>query len=69
MLAYAGSAEAAEDAALHCAVSAAGRFFGDALLSDALRRLGARSARLWGSAAMIKACRAFASALQAQRGG
>jgi predicted MFS family arabinose efflux permease len=55
ILAYAGSAKAAEDAGSYYAANAGGRLMG-ILLSGALTRIGGLAACLWGSAAMLALC-------------
>jgi predicted MFS family arabinose efflux permease len=55
ILAYAGSAKAAEDVGFYYAANAAGRLLG-ILLSGALAQMGGLTACLWGSAAMLAVC-------------
>lgn len=55
ILAYAGSAKAAEDVGFYYAANAAGRLLG-IVLSGLLAQAGGLSACLWGSAAMLLAC-------------
>jgi len=55
ILAYAGSAKAAEDVGFYYAANAAGRLMG-ILLSGALMQAGGIEACLWGSAAMLGLC-------------
>jgi MFS family permease len=55
ILAYAGSAKAAEDVGFYYAANAGGRLFG-ILLSGALATAGGLEACLWGSAAMLGLC-------------
>jgi len=55
ILAYAGSAKAAEDVGFYYAANAGGRLMG-ILLSGALTQLGGLAACLWGSAAMLAVC-------------
>jgi MFS family permease len=55
ILAYAGSAKAAEDVGFYYAANAGGRLMG-ILLSGALTQMGGLGACLWGSAAMLAAC-------------
>ena len=55
ILAYAGSAKAAEDVGFYYAANAGGRLVG-ILLSGALAQAGGLGACLWGSAAMLAAC-------------
>ena len=58
ILAYAGSAKAAEDVGFYYAANAAGRLMG-ILLSGALMQAGGLQACLWGSAAMLALCLAL----------
>ena len=58
ILAYAGSAKAAEDVGFYYAANAAGRLIG-ILLSGVLAQAGGLAACLWGSAAMLAACLAI----------
>jgi MFS family permease len=58
ILAYAGSAKAAEDVGFYYAANAAGRLFG-ILLSGVLTQAGGLAACLWGSAAMLAICLAI----------
>jgi MFS transporter, APGE family, 1-arseno-3-phosphoglycerate exporter len=58
ILAYAGSAKAAEDVGFYYAANAGGRLIG-ILLSGALAEWGGLEACLWGSAAMLAACLAM----------
>jgi predicted MFS family arabinose efflux permease len=55
ILAYAGSAKAAEDVGFYYAANAGGRLMG-ILLSGALTQMGGLGACLWGSAAMLALC-------------
>jgi predicted MFS family arabinose efflux permease len=55
VLAYAGSAKAAEDVGFYYAANAAGRLIG-IVLSGALVQIGGLAACLWGSAAMLAVC-------------
>ena len=55
ILAYAGSAKAAEDVGFYYAANAGGRLLG-ILLSGALAQWGGLTACLWGSAAMLAMC-------------
>ena len=55
ILAYAGSAKAAEDVGFYYAANAAGRLAG-ILLSGALMQAGGLQACLWGSATMLALC-------------
>jgi predicted MFS family arabinose efflux permease len=55
ILAYAGSAKAAEDVGFYYAANAGGRLMG-ILLSGALTQMGGLGACLWGSAAMLAVC-------------
>ncbi len=55
ILAYAGSAKAAEDVGFYYAANAGGRLVG-ILLSGVLTQAGGLSACLWGSAAMLAIC-------------
>lgn len=55
ILAYAGSAKAAEDVGFYYAANAAGRLLG-ILLSGILTQSGGLQACLWGSAAMLAGC-------------
>jgi MFS family permease len=55
ILAYAGSAKAAEDVGFYYAANAGGRLMG-ILLSGALTQFGGLAACLWGSAAMLAVC-------------
>ena len=55
ILAYAGSAKAAEDVGFYYAANAGGRLMG-ILLSGVLTQLGGLAACLWGSAAMLELC-------------
>jgi MFS family permease len=55
ILAYAGSAKAAEDVGFYYAANAGGRLIG-ILLSGALTQAGGLAACLWGSAAMLALC-------------
>ena len=55
ILAYAGSAKAAEDVGFYYAANAGGRLSG-ILLSGALASAGGLEACLWGSAAMLGVC-------------
>ncbi len=55
ILAYAGSAKAAEDVGFYYAANAGGRLIG-ILLSGALAQAGGLAACLWGSAAMLGVC-------------
>jgi MFS family permease len=55
ILAYAGSAKAAEDVGFYYAANAGGRLMG-ILLSGALTQAGGLAACLWGSAAMLAIC-------------
>jgi hypothetical protein len=55
ILAYAGSAKAAEDVGFYYAANAGGRLMG-ILLSGALTQMGGLAACLWGSAAMLAVC-------------
>jgi hypothetical protein len=55
ILAYAGSAKAAEDVGFYYAANAGGRLMG-ILLSGVLTQLGGLAACLWGSAAMLALC-------------
>ena len=55
ILAYAGSAKAAEDVGFYYAANAGGRLLG-ILLSGALAQVGGLTACLWGSAAMLAVC-------------
>lgn len=55
ILAYAGSAKAAEDVGFYYAANAAGRLMG-ILLSGALMQAGGLAACLWGSTAMLALC-------------
>jgi MFS family permease len=55
ILAYAGSAKAAEDVGFYYAANAGGRLMG-ILLSGALTQLGGLTACLWGSSAMLALC-------------
>jgi predicted MFS family arabinose efflux permease len=58
ILAYAGSAKAAEDVGFYYAANAAGRLMG-ILLSGALMQAGGIEACLWGSAVMLALCLAL----------
>jgi predicted MFS family arabinose efflux permease len=58
ILAYAGSAKAAEDVGFYYAANAGGRLVG-ILLSGALTQAGGLAACLWGSAAMLALCLAI----------
>jgi hypothetical protein len=62
ILAYAGSAKAAEDVGFYYAANAAGRFMGT-LLSGLLYQWGGLSYALIGSALMLAACWSFTLAL------
>ncbi|HME22621.1 MAG TPA: organoarsenical effux MFS transporter ArsJ [Acetobacteraceae bacterium] len=55
ILAYAGSAKAAEDVGFYYAANAGGRLIG-ILLSGALTQIGGLAACLWGSTAMLALC-------------
>jgi predicted MFS family arabinose efflux permease len=68
VLAYAGSAKAAEDVGFYYAANAAGRF-GGTLLSGLLYGWGGLAACLAGSAAMLAACWLVTLALPAHRDG
>jgi predicted MFS family arabinose efflux permease len=58
ILAYAGSAKAAEDVGFYYAANAGGRLFG-ILLSGVLTQAGGLGACLWGSAVMLAICLAI----------
>jgi predicted MFS family arabinose efflux permease len=58
ILAYAGSAKAAEDVGFYYAANAGGRLVG-ILLSGVLAQIGGLAACLWGSAAMLALCLAI----------
>jgi predicted MFS family arabinose efflux permease len=58
ILAYAGSAKAAEDVGFYYAANAGGRLIG-ILLSGALTHVGGLTACLWGSAVMLALCLAI----------
>jgi predicted MFS family arabinose efflux permease len=58
ILAYAGSAKAAEDVGFYYAANAGGRLVG-ILLSGALTQAGGLAACLWGSAVMLALCLAI----------
>jgi hypothetical protein len=58
ILAYAGSAKAAEDVGFYYAANAGGRLIG-ILLSGALTQAGGLAACLWGSAVMLALCLAI----------
>jgi predicted MFS family arabinose efflux permease len=58
ILAYAGSAKAAEDVGFYYAANAGGRLVG-ILLSGVLTQVGGLAACLWGSAAMLALCLAI----------
>jgi MFS family permease len=64
ILAYAGSAKAAEDVGFYYAANAGGRLIG-ILLSGILTQAGGLSACLWGSAAMLGICLAITFLLPA----
>jgi MFS family permease len=64
ILAYAGSAKAAEDVGFYYAANAGGRLLG-ILLSGALAQWGGLAACLWGSAAMLAVCLAVTFLLPA----
>ena len=66
VLAYAGSAKAAEDVGFYYAANAAGRFAGT-LLSGLLYGHGGLAACLWASAAMLAGCWMFTLALPVRR--
>jgi uncharacterized membrane protein len=66
VLAYAGSAKAAEDVGFYYAANAAGRF-GGTLLSGLLYGWGGLAACLIGSAAMLATCWAVTLALPVTR--
>jgi len=58
ILAYAGSAKAAEDVGFYYAANAGGRLLG-ILLSGALTQVGGLAACLWGAAVMLALCLAI----------
>ena len=58
ILAYAGSAKAAEDVGFYYAANAGGRLIG-ILLSGALTQAGGLESCLWGSAVMLALCLAI----------
>ncbi len=66
ILAYAGSAKAAEDVGFYYAANAGGRLMG-IILSGVLTQIGGLAACLWGSAAMLGLCLAITCFLPVSR--